>query len=202
MTHKSSDSVQIPPKLSNTASAQPLSGAKRLRSRRARRGATTLDYLIWFSLAVVVIIGTLTAFQAARDGLRASNLRTQLVRAQSVIENAHSYSGIYAADSLLVFLAEEGFSDRQLARATDGSFTFTSPYDTAITITGDGARDFTIAVAGLPAKGCAAALLGFQDSGAGLDSATVGSTALTVPLTEQAVQTACNNTSNDVSLTF
>jgi hypothetical protein len=170
--------------------------------RRHRKGATPLGFAIWFILALVVTVGLLTAFQASRDGLRAVALRTQLTQAQAIVERGHAHSGIFAAGSLLVFLADAGFTDQQLQRVSAGNYNFTSPYDTAITIVGDGARDFTIAVAGLPQKGCAAALSAFQESGAGLDSASVGSTALTLPMTSGAIQAACDNTANTVSLTF
>lgn len=170
--------------------------------KRARKGATPLGFAIWFILALVVTVGLLTAFQASRDGMRAISLRTQLTQAQAIVERGHAHSGIFASGSLLVFLADAGFTDQELQRVAAGSYIFTSPYDTAITIVGNGARDFTIAVAGLPQKGCAAALEAFQESGAGLDSAAVGTTAMTLPMTPAAIQTACDNTTNAVSLVF
>lgn len=185
-----------------TKALAPKPSHSRRLGRRARRGATPLGFAIWFILSLVVVIGILQAFQAARDGMRASDLRSQLVRAAAIVERAHSNSGIFAASSLLVVLREEGFTDRQLAPDGSGGYTFTSPYDTDIAIVGNGARDFTITVAGLPLKGCSAALLGFQESGAGLDSATVGSTTITLPMTEAAVFSACDNATNTVALTF
>lgn len=173
-----------------------------LTPRRHRKGASPLGFALWFILALAVTIGLLTAFQAARDGMRASALRTQLVKAQAIVERGHGHSGIFAAGSLLVFLADNGFTDQELQRVSAGSYIFTSPYDTAITITGNGARDFTIAVAGLPQKGCSAALTAFIESGAGLDSAAVGTTAMTLPMTVGAIETACDNTTNAVSLVF
>ena len=171
--------------------------------RRHRKGAGTLiDFALWFILAIAIIIGLLTAFQGLRDGMRAISLRTQLVKAQAIVERGHSHTGIFATGSLLVFLADSGFSDQELQRVKAGSYIFTSPFDTAITITGNGARDFTISVADLPQKGCAAALQAFQESGAGLDAAAVGKTALTLPLAPGAIQSACDNTTNTVNLTF
>ena len=69
---------------------------------------------------------------------------------------------MFPASSLLVALSGKGFSGKELTRLSAGSYTFTSPFDTAITITGDGARDFTIAIAGLPQTGCEAALRAHQ----------------------------------------
>lgn len=170
--------------------------------RRGRRGATVFTFAMWFVLSLIVTIGIITAFQSTRDSMRASDLRSQLTRAAAIVEEVHSYSGVFAAESLLHVLSGRGFSGKELARVSAGSYVMTSPYDTAITIVGDGARDFTITVADLPQQGCVAALSAFQDSGAGLDSASVGSTTLTVPLTTAALTAACDNTTNTVALTF
>jgi len=171
-------------------------------ARRGRRGAGMLDSGLVLLLFVVVVAGLLMTFNSLMNSWRAASLQTQLTRAKAVIETAHGYSGIYANQSLLVFLSGEGFSDRELQRVSQGNYIFTSPFDTAITIVGNGARDFTITVAGLPQTGCEAAVMAFRDSGAGLDSASVGSTALAIPLSEAAVAAACDNATNTVALTF
>jgi len=176
--------------------------AKTRFARRGRRGAGMLDSGLVLLLFVVVVAGLLLTFNSLMNSWRAASLQTQLIRAQAVIETAHGYSGIYANQSLLVFLSGEGFSDRELQRVSQGNYIFTSPFDTAITIVGNGARDFTITVAGLPQTGCEAAVMAFRDSGAGLDSASVGSTALAIPLSEAAVAAACDNATNTVALTF
>ena len=176
--------------------------AKKRFARRGRRGAGMLDSGLVLLLFVVVVAGLLLTFNSLMNSWRAASLQTQLTRAKAVIETAHGYSGIYANQSLLVFLSGEGFSDRELQRVSQGNYIFTSPFDTAITIVGNGARDFTITVAGLPQTGCEAAVMAFRDSGAGLDSASVGSTALAIPLSEAAVAAACDNATNTVALTF
>jgi len=176
--------------------------AKTRFARRGRRGAGMLDSGLVLLLFVVVVAGLLMTFNSLMNSWRAASLQTQLTRAQAVIETAHGYSGIYANQSLLVFLSGEGFSDRELQRVSQGNYVFTSPFDTAITIAGNGARDFTITVADLPQNACEAAVMAFRDSGAGLDSASVGSTALTIPLSEAAVAAACDNATNTVALTF
>ena len=176
--------------------------AKTRFARRGRRGAGMLDSGLVLLLFVVVVAGLLLTFNSLMNSWRAASLQTQLTRAKAVIETAHGYSGIYANQSLLVFLSGEGFSDRELQRVSQGNYIFTSPFDTAITIVGNGARDFTITVAGLPQTGCEAAVMAFRDSGAGLDSASVGSTALAIHLSEAAVAAACDNATNTVALTF
>ena len=176
--------------------------AKKRLARRERRGAGMLDSGLVLLLFVVVVAGLLMTFNGLMNSWRAASLQTQLTRAQAVIETAHGYSGIYANQSLLVFLSGEGFSDRELQRVSQGNYVFTSPFDTTITIAGNGARDFTITVADLPQNACEAAVMAFRDSGAGLDSASVGSTALALPLSEAAVAAACDNATNTVALTF
>lgn len=180
------------------------SQAPRRLPRRHRRGigAELIGYGLYMLLAVIAIAAAFVAYQAIRTSQKESELRVMLTRAQTIIEQGHSYSGIYANQSLLSFLSDQGFTDRQLQRISAGNYIFTSPYDTAITITGNGARDFTISIADIPKGGCKAALLAFQDSGAGLDSATVGSTAISLPMAEAAVDTACDGSSNTVNLTF
>lgn len=171
-------------------------------ARRARRGAGMLDSGLVLLLFVVVVAGLLMTFNGLMNSWRAASLQTQLTRAQSIIETAHGYSGIYGNQSLLVFLSGEGFSDQELQRVSQGNYIFTSPFDTGITIVGNGARDFTITVADLPQNGCEAAVMAFRDSGSGLDSVRVGSTALSLPVTEAAVAAACDNSTNTVALTF
>ena len=172
--------------------------------RRHRRGigAELIGYGLYMLLAVIAIAAAFVAYQAIRTAQKENELRVMLTRAQTIIEHGHSYTGIYANQSLLSFLADQGFTDRQLQRISAGNYVFTSPYDTAITIVGNGARDFLITVQNLPKGGCKAALLAFQDSGSGLDSARVGSTAIILPMSVAAVDAACDATSNTVNLTF
>lgn len=170
--------------------------------RRTRRGMSLLDSSMAILLGIVFIVGLIWGFQAVLNSYKTTNLRIQLVRAQTIIDQAHDYSGVYANQSLLVFLSDEGFPDKQLTRVAQGSYTFTSPFDTAITIQGNGARDFTMTIANLPQTGCQAAVNAFADSSSGLEGAVVGSTTLTLPVTAAALAAACDNTTNTVALTF
>jgi hypothetical protein len=175
-------------------------GLKRF-PRRSRRGSVQ-QFGLWLVLAIIVIAAAFQVFGGLRHDVKANALRSMLIKAQTTIESRHGYSGIYANQSLLVFLKDTGFSDKELQRVSAGNYVFTSPFDTAITITGNGARDFTMSVADLPTAGCVAALEAFQDNGSGLDSASVGSTNMALPMTEVAIATACDNTTNTVNLTF
>ncbi|EEE35266.1 hypothetical protein RKLH11_3942 [Rhodobacteraceae bacterium KLH11] len=134
--------------------------------------------------------------------LRSNQLHSQLTRAVAIVERYHSYTGVYANESLLGFLDGEGFTNQELVRDATGNFIFTSPYDTDITIRGNGARDFTVTVNDLPGPACKKAALAFQGSGSGLDSLVIEAATVTLPMTESAVNAACNNDTNDVSLIF
>ncbi|WP_299083346.1 hypothetical protein [uncultured Ruegeria sp.] len=178
---------------------------RRLRQpRRSRRGALggLVGMMLGLVLALIILAGIYTLFTGIRDQIRSAQLQTQLIRAVSVIDRAHSYSGIFANGSLLGFLNGEGFSSRELMRDANNNWIFTSPFDTDIMIVGDGTRDFTVTISGLPPGACRSAALAFQDRGSGLDSLTIQATAVALPMTEAAVGTACDNDLNVVALTF
>lgn len=170
--------------------------------RRSRAGSFMTDAMFALMLIIPIVIGAVTLYNGQRDAQRSTELQIQLVRAVSVIERFHSYSGVYANQSLVGFLDGEGFSDQQLSRDNNNAWIFTSPFDTDITIVGDGERDFTVTVHDLSASACKSVALSFRDSGAGLDSLTIESTTISLPMAESAVDTACDNTTNDVELTF
>ena len=83
--------------------------AKTRFARRGRRGAGMLDSGLVLLLFVVVVAGLLLTFNSLMNSWRAASLQTQLTSAKAVIETANGYSGIYANQSLLVFLSGEGF---------------------------------------------------------------------------------------------
>ncbi len=160
------------------------------------------DAMFALMLIIPIVIGAVLLYNGQRDAQRSNELQIQLVRAVAVIERFHSYSGVYANESLVGFLDGEGFSDQQLARGNNNAWIFTSPFDTDISIVGNGERDFTVTVNDLPASACKSVALAFRDSGAGLDSLTIETTNIALPMTESAVDAACDNTTNDVALTF
>ncbi|WP_298937689.1 type 4 pilus major pilin [uncultured Ruegeria sp.] len=170
--------------------------------RRNRAGSFMTDAMFALMIIIPIVIAAVTLYNGQRDAQRSNELQIQLVRAVAVIERFHSYSGIYANGSLVGFLDGEGFSDQQLARDGNSAWVFTSPFDTDISIVGSGDRDFTVTVNDLPASACKSVALAFRDSGAGLDSLTIETTNISLPMAESAVDTACDNTTNDVALTF
>ena len=185
-----------------TPLSEPPKGKRRL-PRRRRRGLSPLtEGLLYLLAAVVVIAALLGLYFGIKGSLNKTALQSQLTRAVATIDRAHSYSGTFANASLLIHLQGEGFSGKELAKNSSGAFVFTSPYDTDIAIVGDGARNFTVTASDLSSAACRTAALSFQDSTSGLDSLTIETASITLPMSESAVATACDNTTNDVVLTF
>ncbi|WP_170566205.1 hypothetical protein [Ruegeria atlantica] len=177
---------------------------RRNHPRRARRGSELFSGLLWFGIVVLAIAAIVTLYIGGTNTLKRTNLTRQLTQAVAIIERAHIQSGIYQNRSLLVFLSDEGFSERELTKESSGAYTFTSPFDTAITIRGNGGRDFVVTIENLPPAACRAAVLAFQDPGSGLESVTVGGTHVGPPISEVFVANRCNTVSGDytVALTF
>lgn len=175
---------------------------KRRLPRRRRRGSALLDGMLWFLVLIVVLGGLIGLYFGIKGSFDRSALQSQLTRAVATIDRAHSYSGTFASGSLLVHLDGEGFSGNELSKNASGAFVFTSPYGTDIAIAGNGARDFTVTASDLPSSACRTAALAFQDNTSGLDSLTIETTSITLPMSESAVATACDNSTNDVALTF
>ena len=177
--------------------------------RRSRAGLTPFEATLWLLIAIAVLGGVLALYNGAVDTLRTAALRTQLTRAVAIIERDHTYSGVYAATSLLPFLNNEGFTEKELRKigtGTAATYEFNSPFDTSIEIEGDGARDFTVTLAGLPPSGCEAAAMAFANRNSGLDKLVIGtqefSDVQATQITELQVGPACDNDENTVALTF
>ena len=79
MKNLSTIGSQIDSKILNRGRETP----RNLRARRARRGASTLDFGLWFLLAIVVISALFVLFDNTRNSMRATTLKSQLVRAQA-----------------------------------------------------------------------------------------------------------------------
>ena len=172
-----------------------------LRRPRARRaGVTMFDVALWTLVLIPVLVGVLSLYNGVVDSTRSAALRSQLTRAVAIIERDHIYSGVYTADSLLIFLQNEGFTAKELGDVK-GSLKFTSPYGTDIAIapleTG-GSRQFVVTLLKIPTSGCETAAMTFANKNSGLDSVTIESVAPVVTvdgktrITEEKVSAECS----------
>jgi len=184
----------------DTTRPQAQGNRRRMRHPRRTRRGSLIGGMLYLMVITVVIIGLYGLYNGAMGMVRSNQLHSQLTRAVAIIERYHSYTGVYADESLLGFLDGEGFTEQEFTGDTSGNFTFTSPYGTAITIKGDGKRDFTVTIDGLPRSACKKAALAFQGSGSGLDSLKIGGTV--TEMTEIKINGACKNDANKVELTF
>lgn len=175
--------------------------------RRSRAGLNLFEATLWTMIAITLLVSILTLYNGAVDSTRTAALRAQLTRAVAIIERDHSRSGTYTATSLLGFLNDEGFSEKELHRISAGNYEFTTPYDTDITIAPDtdDARHFVVTVNDLPPSACEATVSSFSARGSGLDSAKIGENALIIQseLTDAKVSEDCDvDDTTTVVLTF
>ncbi|WP_299082917.1 hypothetical protein [uncultured Ruegeria sp.] len=185
----------------DTTRPQAQGNRRRMRHPRRKRRGSLIGGMLYLLVITVVIIGLYGLYNGMMNMLRSNQLQSQLTRAVAIIERYHSYTGIYANESLLGFLDGEGFTDQEFAETAAGGFNFRSPYGTDITIQGD-ERNFIVTINDLPDSACKKAALAFQSSGSGLDGLVIENTPVVLPMTEIAVNGACNNGTNDVALTF
>ncbi len=169
------------------------------RPRRSRAGVTMFDVALWTLVLIPVLVGVLSLYNGVVDSTRSAALRSQLTRAVAIIERDHIYSGVYTADSLLIFLQNEGFTAKELGDVK-GSLKFTSPYGTDIAIVpaADNPRQFTVTLLKIPTSGCETAAMTFANKNSGLDSVTIESVAPVVTvdgktrITEEKVSAECS----------
>jgi type II secretory pathway pseudopilin PulG len=176
--------------------------ARRRMPRKSRGGYSLVESILVMIAVTLLLVGLIALATTVRNMQKKNQLQSQLIRATQIIETTYSYSANYDSGSLLVHLAGEGFTDKELSKNSSGAYEMYSPYTTVITIAGDGGRNYTVVVNDLPDDACKKAALTFVDSSSGLDSLDIGGTTISLPISETAVAAACDNASNDVTLVF
>ena len=170
--------------------------------RRARRGGGITDLLLAAVVVIIILAGLFALFQSVNRSIKDSRLNSMITRAASVIERSYSNSITYPNVSLLPSLAVSGvFSDDEISRVGT-NYNFVTPYSTDITVQGSGARTYTITINDIPDHACSNLLTTYTDGTIPLQGLSVNGTALTAPFTTAALDTACDNETNDVALTF
>lgn len=175
----------------------------RPRARKSRRGAALMELLLVIGVVAVFIIGALALYGRVMDGLRNQQLGTLISRMAARVDAAYANYGNYDSGDLLPVLFASGQFSTDEVNRTGNTFSAFSPYDTAITVVGDGARNFTITVNDLEDQACTSLLEKLLGETMQIDATTVNGTAVT--LAPQAVATACTAATNnqyDVAVTF
>lgn len=178
---------------------------RNLKGRRKRRGAALFDSMLAMFIGVIFLGGLVVLYLNMSAGQKNTATRMLVMRTVATIENAYRSQSAYTNGSLLPVLETSGnFSDKEVWES-GGTFFMRSPFDTEMTVTGNGARDFTITVADISKDACTALLEGMMERDRDMDALSVNTVAVTIPYDSVAVSTACRGNAADeydVSITF
>ena len=184
----------------------PVLGRRRALPRRSRRGLGLVDMLLAAIVVVIVIVGLLGLFRTVQNNLQNTQVSSIVTRIVSAVDRAYANRINYPNESLLATLYVSGsFTEGEIARSGTGAsatYTMVTPYGTPIAVQGSGARTYSVTLSALPDHTCSRVLNPFTDRSVPVASIQVGATTLTAPYTPTAIDAACNNTTNDVVLTF
>lgn len=170
----------------------------RMKGRRARRGTDLFSAMLYLGLFVLVIVMAIALYSSVMNGIRNTNTRMLILRTVTTVDNAFRNQANYASGSLVPVLKTSGnFSEKEVWR-TGTTYFMMSPFDTPITVVGDGARNVTITTADLSDSACAALVESMIDPGRRVDGVSVNGTALVLPYDSQAVSTACDGAADDL----
>lgn len=176
-----------------------------VKGRRKRRGAGLFDSMLTMFIVVLALGGLIALYLNISAGMKNNNTRMLVMKTVATIENAYRSQSAYTNGSLLPVLETSGnFTDKEVWES-GGTFYMRSPFDTEMTVAGNGARDFTITVADISKDACTALLEGMIERDRELDAVSVNTVAVTVPYDSVAVSTACRGNADDeydVALTF
>lgn len=199
-------SAVTPDGVQTESSAKQLpSKPKRISPRRSRRGMLGLTDQAFVAMIAVFGIALLVGtFITVRGNIRDNDTSTLFTQIVGNVEASFANATSYPSGSLIALLDAGGYVPTSArVEADDGTVSMVSPYGTAITITGNGAADYTIAIVGLARAACVKLLenaVGFNADP--VKGVTLGTTAQTLPLTKASIAAGCTGGSTDVSVTY
>lgn len=175
------------------------------RWRHRRRGVSIMDFLLYLTLASVVIAGAVLAYNGVDN--RQKRLQTaQLVNeVYAAVADLHRGGASYGTASLIATLEAAKMIPHRGRRVSGTNVTIETPFDKNVTVAGtDNGDTFTITVVDMSEANCVDLVTNYADQDAdetSLASITIGGTALTMPATVAAIATACDD-DDDVALEF
>ena len=172
--------------------------------RRKRRGLGMTDSGFVVLLAVFALVGVTTLFLTVRGNVRDNNAAQLFTQMIGNVEASFANTTSYPSGSLIALLDAGGYVPNS-ARvvASDGTVSMVSPYGSAVTVTGSGGADYSIAFAALSNSACVKLLensVGFSTNP--VKGVTLGSTAQSLPLTKATIAAGCTGGSTDVTVTY
>ena len=173
------------------------------RWRRRRRGVSLVDFLLYLTLAAVVVAGAVLAYN------NVDNRQKRLQTAQLVNEifagvaDLHRGGASYGTGNLIPTLDAAKMVPSKGRRVSGSTVTINTPFGDEVTVTGDG-NTFVITVVKMTEANCIDLVTNYADQDSdesSLAEIEIGGTDLTMPATVSAISTACDD-DEDVALTF
>jgi hypothetical protein len=184
---------------------QEVPAKQKMQGRRSRRGTDLFSAVLYLIIFVVVIAGVVAIYSSVMTGVRNVQLQTLVMRTAASVESSYSNFPTYDSGSLLAVIKSRGsFSDSEIYEAS-GGYKMRTPFNTEMSVTGNGSTNFTITVIDLKESACEKLLENMVDPGRTVKIMRVQSTTLDIPYTNAAISAACSGSSDnlyDVAVTF
>ena len=159
--------------------------------RRRRRGMSVLQVILGLLMSIAIIVGILQLFNRGQNMVKNMQLTSQLTQITTTVDIVWQFRGDYPAGSMTETVINRGEFSGQSVQGTSPNRTIVSPYNTAVTVTGAGGRDYSISYADLPANACSTFLERYINETRAIDGASVEGTTLTIPVTDAQIDTRC-----------
>lgn len=179
-----------------------------MRSVQRRRGVSLVDFLLYLTLAAVVMAGAVLAYNNVDN--RQKRLQTaQLVNEVfAAVSDLHRNGASYGSGGLIETLEDAKLipsKGRRSATDEDDNTTISivTPFGDNITVEGDG-NTFDITIESMSEANCIDLVSNYADQDSeesSLAEITVGGSALTMPASISDISAACDDDEN-VALTF
>jgi hypothetical protein len=157
-------------------------------------GASLLEGIAYLGIAALVLIGAVALLNTAFSSSNSNQLNQELSSIQTATRKLFmtTQGDFGTADITAGLIGAGGFPQTLTTNASAG--TVTNVWGGAVTVTGVNA-DFTVQYTAVPKDVCINTLTATTS---GWQSVTVGGTAVTLPATPTAANTACATTSNTI----
>ncbi len=184
-------------------------GRTRRRWRR-RRGVSLVDFLLYLTLAAVVVAGAVLAYNNVDN--RQKRLQTaQLVNEIfAAVSDLHRSGASYGSASLITILDDSKMIPSRGRRETPGAnagdpstISINTPFGDTVDVTGAG-NTFVITVEEMSEANCIDLVSNYADQDSdesSLAEISIGGTDLAMPATVAEISTACDD-DDDVALTY
>ena len=163
-----------------------------------------VSYIFYLAIFAIVIAGLIGVYLTVTNNIKTSNLIRQVYQITATVDRAYQFQATYENGSMIQTVVVGG-DMRDNATGTPGNYQLWSPFETEITVVGNGARDYTLTINDLVDGTCTTMLNTFGAGRNDVEAITVNGTALTVPVTPATVSANCDGNADnqyDVALTF